>query len=1097
MPLRVKSNFSFLCGASHPYELAERAAEYKLPAFALTDLDSLAGVVQAHTALQGSGTRLIPGAEVTLAGDDAFVDGRNLAGRNFSVAGGRFSGGGFSTGGTVLLLPRNRRGYGDLSSLISAGRLSSPKGESSVTIDQVCAHGKDLVLIWTEPREVPDDVVDAFSGRLYLGISRHGKAGEAAMERLIGEEARRLGLPRVAAPEILYHDQSRRHLQDVLSCIRRGDTLESAGDRLRRNALHALMDGEMVGRMYHDRPELLRRTLEIAERCRFSLSEITYTYPRIPGSDDRGDGEILRDVTMRGARRRYPDGIPEEVLRQLKRELDTIGDLKYDGYFLTVWEIVRYCREHGILCQGRGSAANSAVCYCLGVTAVDPVRMQLLFERFLSRERAEPPDIDIDIEHRRREEVIQFVYDRYGRDHAAMVCNVVRYRRRSAVRDVGKAFGIELATVERMAKMLGHRGVEIEEAAELAGLKSETPVVRYFIELAEEIREFPRHLSIHPGGFLLGTEPIATIVPIENATMPGRTVIQWDKYAVEDMNLFKVDLLGLGALTHLDYAFRLLQAHRGVHLSMASIPQDCRRTFAMLRRGESVGVFQLESRAQMAMLPRMKPETFYDLVIEISIIRPGPISGGMVHPYLRRRAGEEKVTYPHSSLQPVLERTLGIPLFQEQVMKLAVIAAHYTPGEADRLRRDMAAWRWGGKIEQHRVRMIERMVSNGIDRTFAERVFEQIRGFGKYGFPESHAAGFSLIAYSTAWLREHYPAEFTCALLNAWPMGFYSPATIIGEARRRGLEIRPIDILYSHWECTLEEAPGAPGDYAVRMGLRFVQFLGKDDWERIQVVRQKRRAPMRRVETGYSASIACRKPQIDPGAGDTPSGATTKEFIAALELRENVLRSLAQAGAFRSFGVQRRSAFWESLGISAVGAEERAPQTAGSREADTWTLFGVAGVNPQSKEPEIHFADLSSFETVAWDYLSAQHSTSAHPIEPFRRYLRGEGYPSAEEVRRMADGSFVRYVGMVICRQRPDTAAGTVFLTLEDETGFVNLIVWPDRFEKFKTTLLTGSFLAVSGKLQQRDSVHHLVIERAWHPELPVSATALPSRDFH
>ncbi len=1033
VPLWVKSNFTFLTGASHPHELAERAASLGLPALALTDQDSLAGVVQAHVALRAwtAGATPAAGAQVTLTGGQAAV-----------------------------LLPQSRRGYADLSTLITAGRLASPKGESRVTVEQLCSLGSELIFLWVAPylrtengelhdesfQLLPPACADAFRGRIYLGVARHGREGEKQIERLIASESVRYGIPQVAAPEVIYHDPARRRLQDVLTCIRNGIPIDSAGTRLRPNALHGLSDLRTIAQFYADRPDLLARTVEIARRCTFSLDEISYRYPRLPGSGRKSDSAFLREKTFQGARLRYPEGIPDAVSLQIERELETIADLKYDGYFLTMWEIVRFCREHGILCQGRGSAANSVVCYCLGVTAIDPVRMDLLFERFLSRERAEPPDIDLDIEHNRREEVIQHVYTRYGRDHAAMVCNVVRYRRRSAVRDVGKVFGIQLSTLDRITKILSRRGSGIPEAVAEAGLDSESPTTSLFTELAGEIREFPRHLSIHPGGFLLGAEPVSHIVPVENATMPGRTVIQWDKYAVEDMNLFKVDLLGLGALTHLDYAFRLLHDHRGVQLSMASIPADCRRTFAMMQRGETVGVFQVESRAQMAMLPRLKPESFYDLVIEISIIRPGPISGGMVHPFLRRREGSEEITYPHPSLEPVLKRTLGIPLFQEQVMKLAVVAADYSPGEADQLRRDMAAWHWGGRMEQHRTRLIERMVAKGIEREFAEQVFEQIRGFGEYGFPESHAASFALIAYSTAWLREHYPAEFTCSLLNAWPMGFYSPATIVGEARRRGLEIRPVDILESEWECTLEAAPGAFGDYAIRMGLRFVAQLGRTEWEKIESVRKKGGFPDSDIEV----------------------------FMKELDLREDALRSLAQAGAFRSFGTQRRPALWKALGF-----RERREKSAIEDEDDTV------------------FASLRSFESVVWDYRSLGHSTSAHPIESFRPFLRAEGFPSAEEVKALRHNSMIRYVGMVICRQRPDTAAGTVFLTLEDETGFVNLIVWPDRFERLRTVLLTGSFLGVSGKLQVEQTVIHIVVESAWHPDLASNAAGLPSRDFH
>jgi error-prone DNA polymerase len=605
--------------------------------------------------------------------------------------------------------------------------------------------------------------------------------------------------------EVLYHTPSRRRLQDVLACVRHGVTLAAAGRRIRPNAEHDLKSPAAFHALFADDPAAIERTREVAARCAFRLDQIVYRYPSERLPEGKTTAEWLAELTFAGARERYGGAIPDAVAAQLDKELRLIEELDYCGYFLTMWEIVRFCREREILCQGRGSAANSAVCYCLGITAIDPVRMGLLFERFLSRERAEPPDIDLDIMHERREEVIQHVYEKYGRDHAAMVANVIRYRARSAVRDVGKALGLPETALARLTKLLS-RSSEIAPAAlAQAGLDPEAPAHRHLRELATELCDFPRHLSIHPGGFLLGHEPVIDLVPVENATMPGRTVIQWDKTDIEALGLFKVDLLGLGALSHLDRCLRLIAKHRGVAYSMATLPPDDPATFAMICRADTVGVFQIESRAQMAMLPRLRPQKFYDLAIEVSIIRPGPITGGMVHPYLRRRRKEEPVTYPHPSLIPVLQKTLGVPLFQEQVIRVAMVAADYTPGEADQLRRDMAAWRRSGRIEQHRERLVSRMVAKGIAPEFAERVFQQIRGFGEYGFPESHAASFALISYATAWLKCHYPAEFICALLNAQPMGFYAPSTIVEDARRHKVEVRPVDVRTSGWDCTLEQ----------------------------------------------------------------------------------------------------------------------------------------------------------------------------------------------------------------------------------------------------------------------------------------------------
>ncbi|MBI2884166.1 MAG: error-prone DNA polymerase, partial [Candidatus Methylomirabilis oxyfera] len=762
-PLWCKSHFSFLEGASHPDELVEEAHRFGLKSLALTDRDGVYGIVRAHVRARELGLHLIVGAQVTLADHSILV-----------------------------LLAQDRDGYSNLCRLITVGRLRSPKGSASVTWDEMCRHAGGLIALWggehslltgeADPGGIAGMLREAFGDRLYALIARHRQASEIRAEARLRARAARYGLPIVAATEVLYHTPARRPLQDVLTAVRHGIAVSAAGRRLKPNAEHGLQSSHDFAALFADDPAAVARTEEVAGRCAFSLAELRYRYPSERLPDGATSFKRLRQLTFEGARRRYGGVVPPDVLRQLETELHLIDALDYPGYFLTMWEIVEFCRQRAILCQGRGSAANSAVCYCLGITAIDPVRMGLLFERFISRERAEPPDIDLDIQHNRREEVIRHVYDTYGRSHAAMVANVIRYRPRSAIRDVGKALALPGTSMDRLARLLSYHGDIEPEALRQAGLDPETPLHRHLLRLANEILETPRHLSIHPGGFLLGHDPIWTIVPIENATMPGRTVIQWDKDDLEALGLFKVDLLGLGALSHLDLCFRLLKQHRGLELDMAAIPPNDPATFEMIQRADTVGVFQIESRAQMAMLPRLRPRSFYDLVIEVSIVRPGPITGGMVHPYLRRRRGEEPVLYPHPSLRSVLEKTLGVPLFQEQVMRLAMIAADYTPGEADQLRRDMAAWRGPGRIERHRERLISRMQAKGITAEFAERVFSQIRGFGEYGFPEAHAASFALIAYATAWLKRHYPAEFTCALLNAQPMGFYSIATIVEDA---------------------------------------------------------------------------------------------------------------------------------------------------------------------------------------------------------------------------------------------------------------------------------------------------------------------------
>ena len=1023
-PLWCKSNYSFLEGASHPEELVEEAHRLGLTALALTDRDGVYGIVRAHGKARELGLHLIIGAQLTL--DD---------------------------GSLIVLLAESRAGYAHLCRLITAGRLRSPKGECAVTWDEVCRHADGLLALWggerglitgeADPTPVARKLRDAFGDRLYALVARHFRPEEKQMEQRLRERAERWGLPLVAAPEVLYHSPARRPLQDVLTCIRHGITLHAAGRLTRPNAEYALQAPFAFQHLYADLEPAVRRTREIAERCTFSLHEIRYRYPSEYLPDGNTSAQWLRHLTMEGAKERYGGRVPDDVIRQLERELALIDELDYCGYFLTMWEIVQFCRREQILCQGRGSAANSAVCYCLGVTAVDPVRMGLLFERFLSRERAEPPDIDLDIMHERREEVIQWVYEKYGRDRAAMVANVVRYQPKSAIREVGKALGLTETSLDRLAKTLSYYSTIGPDELQRLGLDPAAPVRRHLLRLATEIIDFPRHLSIHPGGFLLGHEPVHDLVPIENATMENRTVIQWDKEDIEDLGLFKVDLLGLGALTQVDLCFRLLREHRGVELSMATVPPDDRATFEMIDRADTVGVFQIESRAQMAMLPRLRPRNFYDLVIEISIVRPGPISGNMVHPYLRRRNGEEPVEYPHESLRPVLEKTLGIPLFQEQVMRLAVVAADYTPGEADQLRRDMAAWRRAGRLEGHRDRLIGRMKAKGIAEEFAERVFEQIRGFGEYGFPESHAASFALISYVTSWLRCHYPAEFVCGLLNAQPMGFYSVATIIHDAKRHGVVVRPVDVSRGDADCTLERI--ADDRFAVRVGLRFVKGLSQDDARQIEA--ERKRAPF----------------------------ASLEDFTRRVRLDEGTLFRLAEAGAFETLTGRRRDALWQALGLG------RAPR-------------------PPLELPEVEgaasFDELTPLQTTTWDYRTTGHSTRHHPLGAVRPALRALGLPTAREVNASPHGARRRYAGLVICRQRPGTAGGVMFMTLEDETGLVNLVVWRKVFERHLVLIKTTQFLGVTGKLQVEQGVVHLIADTFWKPDLALPELRTTSYDF-
>jgi error-prone DNA polymerase len=1067
VPLMVKTNFSFLEGASHPEELVAEARGLGLPAVAITDRDGVHGIVRAHVAALEQGQRLLIGSQVTVAQRlPVSSQGEPLTAVQVRAA----------TVAQPVLLAMDRAGYGNLCRLVTWGRRRCAKGASLVTWGELADLSEGLVLLHHQPLATPApglrDVADAFADRAYALVLRHLEPTDAQRERHLRTLARELGWPCVAGTEVLYHSPSRRALQDVLTCIRQGTTLHAAGRLLHPNAEHGLLSPHAFAQRFEDAPDLVVRTLEIAGRCRFAMAELRYRYPaeHLPGGTTLSDW--LRHLVEQGALARYGGRIPADVRVQIDKELDLIGKLDYGGYFLTMWEIVEFCRSRQILCQGRGSAANSVVCYCLGITAIDPVRMGLLFERFLSLERAEPPDIDLDIEHERREEVIQHMYARYdplhvpptrsralssggeglptglapcvtdpNRSHAAMVANVIRYRSRSAVRDVGKVLGLAETELDRLARFFSHHGDGMAESVlREAGLDPTSAANQLLMQLVDEIQDFPRHLSIHPGGFLLGHEPVDSLVPIENATMEGRTVVQWDKDDVEALGLFKVDLLGLGMLTQIHRCFALIAGEGGQRLSMKDVPAEDPAVYAMISRSDTVGVFQIESRAQMSMLPRMQPRTFYDLVIEVAIIRPGPISGGMVHPFLRRREGLEPVVYPHPCLEPILAKTLGVPLFQEQVMKLAMAAADYTPGEADQLRRDMAAWRRTGRMDLHRVRLLDRMTKKGIDLAFAERVFEQLRGFGEYGFPESHAASFALIAYVSAWLKCHHPEAFACALLNSQPMGFYSPATIIEDARRHGVTFLPIDVQHSSWDCAL--VPVEQGEPHVRMGLRYVKGLGELHRERL---------------------------------GQAPYRDLT-DFVRKTRLDRKALDALAEADAFAGLGLSRREALWQARAL-----QERAHEALDLVQHEDLPLFQA----------------LTAHEGVLWDYRRTSHSPRGHPLEHLRPELRQRGLPTATEVAAMPDGRRVRYVGLVICRQRPGTAKGVTFFTMEDETGFANLVLWRDVFEKFQLLARTAGVVGVTGRVQAQGGVVHIVVQSLWAVTFQQPVEPPRARDFH
>ena len=1025
-PLWCKSYYSFLEGASSPEQYVSEAAKLGLKSFAITDRDGIYGVVKAYEAALEHDIHLIIGSEITVKDPDL----------------PKFS---------ILFLVQNQQGYSNLCRLITLGRRRCEKGSSEVTFKECCMHAEGLYGIWlpqgisTLEEQKADHVFGAmksvFNDRLLIMICRHSQHQEPLIEFRSKNYAKQYGIRTVAGIEVLYHQKTQQPIQDVLTCIRHNQTLSESKNLLKPNALHSLIEPDEFERLFADDPASVEATIEIAEKCQFRLDEIRYAYPDEVDSIEITVNQQLRELTRKGALYRYSGEPPQNVTRQLERELQLIEDLNYGSYFLTMHRIVRWCRQSNIMCQGRGSAANSAVCFCLGITQIDPVDMNLLFERFLSRERNEPPDIDLDIEHERREEVIQHVYDTYGRDHAGMVAVVIRYRIRSAIRDVGAALGIPINELLRISKIIDSYGLLGAEDLTKASLDPEIRTYRLLILLANAILDFPRHLSIHPGGFVFTTGRIDELIPVENATMPNRTVIQWEKDDLKTMKIFKVDLLGLGALTQIHQCFDLLSQHRNLDLCMHSIPKDDEQVFEMLQKADTTGVFQIESRAQMSMLPRLKPKQWYDLVVQIAIVRPGPISGNMVHPYLRRRSGEEPTVYPHPSLEPVLGKTLGIPIFQEQVIKLAMVVADYQPGEADQLRRDMAAWRRVDRLEQHREKLISRMIKKGIEESFAEQVFNQIRGFGEYGFPESHSASFALIAYTASYLKCHYPTEFACSLLNSQPMGFYSPATIIEDARRHGVRILPVDIRFSERNCTVELCHESKSGYALRIGYRYISGLNHKDIEALQRAR-------------------CDVQSIEELAQET-------------RISKAGIQKLAEAGALRGLAANRRTALWIAHGVS--------------QQKDILLPLRSCA----------KFEELDARETTAWDYRNTGVSTHGHILAHYRDQLLAQKLPDAKTVNSLEDGSRVRYVGAVICRQRPASASKVVFMTLEDETGYVNAVFWPRCFERYSVLAKTLSLLGVEGNLQVAENVVHLIVDYVWKPDDNLIWKDFKSRNFH
>jgi error-prone DNA polymerase len=1013
--LHCLSNFTFLRGASHPEELVERAHALGYTALALTDECSLAGAVRAHVAAKAVGLKLLVGAEIALA------DGPKL-----------------------VLLATNRAGYGNLAELVTKGRRSARKGRYRLTradLDGGLADCLALLVPGPSPASSAEAewLAERFPGRAWIVAELLCGPDDRARLEHLRELSRRSALPLVAAGDVHMHVRSRRRLQDLVTAIRLGKPVAACGRALHPNGERSLRLRMRLAQLYP--PALLAETLRVADACRFSLDELRYEYPEELVPTGETPASWLRKLTEAGLRWRFPHGTPDNVRSLVEHELRLIADLAYEPYFLTVHDIVRFARSRGILCQGRGSAANSAVCYALGITEVDPARMSMLFERFISKERNEPPDIDVDFEHQRREEVIQYLYAKYGRDRAALAATVITYRAKSAVRDAGKALGLHADQVDRLAGSLawwdGRKALP-ERIAE-AGLDPRSRQVAQLLELAGTLIGFPRHLSQHTGGFVIAREALSRLVPIENAAMPDRSVIEWDKDDLDALGLLKVDVLALGMLSAIRRALDLVAQRRGTPFTIADVPPEDPAVYAMIQRADTMGVFQIESRAQMSMLPRLKPACFFDLVIEVAIVRPGPIQGGMVHPYLRRRNGEEPVGYPSEAVKSVLERTLGVPIFQEQVMQLAVVAAGFTPGEADGLRRAMAAWRRKGGLEPFERRLKDGMRARGYPEEFADQIYRQILGFGEYGFPESHSASFALLVYVSSWIKRHEPAAFLAALLNSQPMGFYAPSQLVQDARRHGVEVRAVDVARSEWECTLE-------DSAVRLGMLMVKGLSAAGAERIVAARAA--APFADV-----ADLARR---------------------ARLGSRD--LKCLAAAGALGALADHRRRAYWDVAGV-----EVRPHLLAATPVPET----------PPRLRPPTEGEDLVA------DFASLGLTLGRHPLALLRDRLRAMRLATAEEIRALPHGAPARACGIVTGRQRPDTASGVVFVTLEDESGYVNVIVWSSLVDSQRRELLGARLMGVHGVIEREGEVVHLVARRLVDHSALLGRLVTRSRDFH
>jgi error-prone DNA polymerase len=1013
--LQVTTNFSFLRGASHPEEMVEQAAEYGYKAIAITDRNTFAGIVRAHVAAKKAGIRIIPACRLDL------VDGPSL-----------------------LAFPTDIRAYAQLSALLSLGNLRTEKGKCELYKSDVYNHSKGSQFILLPPaslnelfdfddsfKKLAHEYRDALGGQLYIAASRAYGGDDSKQLHRISEMAGKLKMPMVATNDVHYHHPDRRELHDVVTCVREKCTIYDAGFRLYPNAERYLKPIDEMQRLFRHYPHAIAEAQAIAEACTFSLSELKYRYPKEITSNGRTPQEELTFLAWEGAHELYKGEIPEKIKASIRYELNFMEQMNYAEYFLTVYDIVRYARSKGILCQGRGSAANSTVCFCLGITSVDPSKFDLLFERFISSARNEPPDIDVDFEHERREEVMQYIYRKYGRDRAAIVATVTQQHHKGAIRDVGKAMGLSVDTINRLSGLIwdfNDEGFDRKRISE-QGLNPDDPNLQKVLHLTSQFMGFPRQLGQHTGGFVITEGKLSDLCPILNARMEDRTNIEWNKDDIEALGFLKIDVLALGMLTCIRKAFDLAKKHYGLDLTLANIPQDDPVVYEMITHADTIGVFQIESRAQQSMLPRLKPKCFYDLVIEVAIVRPGPILGDMVHPYLRRRNGEEPVEYPSKELEQILGRTLGVPLFQEQAMKIAIVAAGFSPAEADELRRSMATFKFKGVVSHFEEKLIKGMTGNGYTREYAQRVFKQLEGFGSYGFPESHAASFALLVYVSSWIKCYYPDIFACALLNSMPMGFYQPAQIIIDARKHGVEVLPVDINYSDWDNLLEEKSAKY--HVLRLGFRQVKGLRQEDVELLVQSRKKKYASIYELrETG---------------------------------LTDATLERLADADAFRSIRLDRRQALWE------VSTKDR-----------PMAMYQGTPSNGEVEE-KVNLPEMTLPEHVVHDYAAMSLSLKAHPVSFIRDQLTQLRVLSSAALANAKNGDMVKVAGLILVRQRPGTASGICFITLEDETGTSNLVVFQQLFDKYRKEIIQSRLLMVEGKLQKEGEVIHVIVRRCYN----------------